>query len=561
VNAPRINVHLFPIATTGWFFIIVFTILFVGYGNGESIALPLGLASFQYLNGLFFDLAIVLVAFILYLAHPLLQRSAFGASQCLDDASLSRKLDELSGAMDVRKPEIRMDSNIRNYDALVFGLRHKTMLLGRGFRLLNAGNQAQTDVRLSHELAHIKNRDVLYTFYSDAIVKVFIAFLAAGFLYFSALVIWEVILGWFNWRNAGHSTAQFYAAWQGWLQNRFGFLVASLVNIVVWTAGLILQHRALLRSRELYADNIAARYVSAEALAQSLAAPVDQDRRGASLRGVFSNHPAPVWRHQAAFNPLLLLQPTLFAALNYGFLVAFLFEAANPLKPLLNKIAGIDPAQNLTLRDVIAAPGTMVATAVLMLAVLPAIVALIGFVFRSAGWLYLSPQNRLEKFRILLGRVIALTVGAYIGATLNPLAVVSFWYAPHRLLQSVNLIEATLFGAIYAGGVGVFGLVILRLISSPRKKPPSRLIWTVLGLFFFVIVNIAFTTGFMSLEMFRSELDYRLPVALALEMTVFWLLAYWIARGTWSFRFQSLKYRPPWLYERMPQPTADKRWD
>jgi hypothetical protein len=198
---------------------------------------------------------------------------------------------------------------------------------------------------------------------------------------------------------------------------------------------------------------------------------------------------------------------------------------------------------------------------VLMLAVLPAIVALIGFVFRSAGWLYLSPQNRLKKFRILLGRVIALTVGAYIGATLNPLAVVSFWYAPHRLLQSVNLIEATLFGAIYAGGVGVFGLVILRLISSPRKKPPSRLIWTVLGLFFFVIVNIAFTTGFMSLEMFRSELDYRLPVALALEMTVFWLLAYWIARGTWSFRFQSLKYRPPWLYERMPQPTADKRWD
>jgi len=139
---------------------------------------------------------------------------------------LHRRVERLSQQADLPKPTIAVaDTQVPN--AFATGRNKKNATVAVTTALLRSLDEDELDGVLAHELAHVKNRDVM-------------VMTIASFL----------------------STIAFFIVRWGWLlggNNRQGapVIVAVLVSIVVWIVSFLLI-RALSRYREYYADRGAA---------------------------------------------------------------------------------------------------------------------------------------------------------------------------------------------------------------------------------------------------------------------------------------------------------------
>jgi heat shock protein HtpX len=139
---------------------------------------------------------------------------------------LHRRIERLSQQADLPKPKVAV-ANTRVPNAFATGRNRKNATVAVTTGLLESLDEDELDGVLAHELAHVKNRDVM-------------VMTIASFL----------------------STIAFFIVRWGWLlggDNRQGahVIVAILVSLVVWVVSFLLI-RALSRYREYSADRGAA---------------------------------------------------------------------------------------------------------------------------------------------------------------------------------------------------------------------------------------------------------------------------------------------------------------
>jgi Zn-dependent protease with chaperone function len=183
----------------------------------------------------------MIVALLFFLAHPRRQKLAFGAAEILAPGShAANRVSEIAELFRISSPVCLVDSDIHHVDALAFGISgRRTILMGRGLLLLLVKRPNEFDVRLAHEIAHIKNGDVDLGYIALGMVT-------ATKILFACLGIVLAIS--FGILSLGH------------FDSRFAIFVVirdigALILATILFAGLILpEYRSFLRSREFYAD-------------------------------------------------------------------------------------------------------------------------------------------------------------------------------------------------------------------------------------------------------------------------------------------------------------------
>jgi hypothetical protein len=134
-----------------------------------------------------------------------------------------------------------------------------------------------------------------------------------------------------------------------WLSRSFGTILVTLPVFMFWGILLFLEYRALLRSRELFADAQAAEWAGDRALLYALHA--DENRRPPTIRErvleIFSAHPLISRRIEAVRAPLTVVKPTALRFLFLGYLFSLAtFMLSNiavmisSLVPEYNKLNG-----------------------------------------------------------------------------------------------------------------------------------------------------------------------------------------------------------------------------
>lgn len=290
--------------------------------------------AFQRISAaLFTALALLPVSVVIYLCHPWWQSRSFGPTESLDEkSSAAARIRELAGKVGVSLPHVLIDKDILHVDAIAFGLPgHRTLLLGRGLLFLHVKRPSEFDVRLAHELTHIKNRDIDFGFAAHALVSstkllMFICFFAwlLPFMHNS----YKLWLSWQPYVAAGHSWLEFahsfgVSAWQ--------FVsITSLTffwTLPFWALLVAYEHRSFLRSREAYADISASNMVSAAALATAV--QIHSGEKMPILFGAFSAHPSTKERLKITANPQAIIAPHPTYLIFFGYLCGITYVLIN----------------------------------------------------------------------------------------------------------------------------------------------------------------------------------------------------------------------------------------
>jgi hypothetical protein len=255
--------------------------------------------------------AALLIAACLYLVHPLLRVRKFGKTKTLDSTSLpASQIAKIAKAIGVASPQVVVDADIHHVDALAFGLPGKRcLLLGRGLLLLFLKRPREFDLRIAHELAHIKSGDVDLGYIARAMTH------ATKIILSSCLLVWLLSFARWTWQQwtiavtAGSNLTTFlnwYLPAAGW--NLSYSAITLLWVLCFWWALISVEYRSFLRSREYYADVLATGMTSIA----NLATAVGNSRGNAlAFREVLAAHPSPSSRLEIATHPERLVQPRL----------------------------------------------------------------------------------------------------------------------------------------------------------------------------------------------------------------------------------------------------------
>jgi hypothetical protein len=255
----------------------------------------------------------MIVALLFFLAHPRRQKLAFGAAEILAPGShAANRVSEIAELFRISSPVCLVDSDIHHVDALAFGISgRRTILMGRGLLLLLVKRPNEFDVRLAHEIAHIKNGDVDLGYIALGMVT-------ATKILFACLGIVLAIS--FGILSLGH------------FDSRFAIFVVirdigALILATILFAGLILpEYRSFLRSREFYADIAASHLFSSASLCTALGEPHSSRD---FFRDIYSAHPDAKTRLLVAQNPIQVLEPKIPYFAFIGLLCGAIFAIMN----------------------------------------------------------------------------------------------------------------------------------------------------------------------------------------------------------------------------------------
>ena len=134
--------------------------------------------------------------------------SSIRPTQLLDPKSPSAiRISELAQRNSVQLPRLLVDKDILHVDAIAFGFPgRRTLLLGKGLLFLYAKRPSEFDVRLVHELTHIKNKDIDFGFVAQALVN------ATKLLMFLCFIAWLLPFA--------HNSFKLWVAWQPYFIRR-----------------------------------------------------------------------------------------------------------------------------------------------------------------------------------------------------------------------------------------------------------------------------------------------------------------------------------------------------
>ncbi len=232
-------------------------------------------------------LLVLVVAWVAYRWRPSWRerRSHLSAVDPVDGAGLLAEVDALSGGGGVRTPSVRIDAANPGVQAFAYGAgRRQRLGLTGGLVVQQVLDPPAFRAVVRHELGHVANRDVAWTYYT---VSVWWSFIAVALV--PVVVVFAI-------------SSPNYVLRLGWRV----LALAALVAVV--GAGL-------LRIREAYADAQAASWGSRDALVRILGtAPDGTGRRPQWLRV----HPTPKERLELLTHPAGLFRADLVTALTTG---------------------------------------------------------------------------------------------------------------------------------------------------------------------------------------------------------------------------------------------------
>ena len=327
---PAIKLEQLPNATKARFALLLTICLASAFAFFQPISILSGEPGWSpqaksLFNGAVGAIAVLLAGSLYYIFHPLFRSRSFGpASEIPGNEPIALRVKEISASLGVPVPRLLMDRNIRNYDALAFGgPGQKTILMGRGNLFLFATQPALFDARLAHEIGHIRNRDIAATFVAEGLIAVLIG----TFLFSLVSWAWNVI----------HTLALYWGSpgLGDWLVSAATMAVGLVFFIVFWLAILMGEQRSFLRSRELYADNVAALTFGSNSISSALATsdPSEKDF-GGRARELFSAHPELSFRRSAVDDPVIIYEPSPGRFAWMGYVVGLLHAVAWTIRDL-----------------------------------------------------------------------------------------------------------------------------------------------------------------------------------------------------------------------------------
>jgi Peptidase family M48 len=347
MSLPRINPNRFPGGSNAHFILICITSFMVSFWAGRYLPIPddfLPSVDWRNLayhnpisgNGLTGIVICVCVATFLFLSHARRQRHAFGEMDELPSHDcLASLVGSLASDMDVRIDRLLVDRDIANADALAFGFLRRTILAGKRLRLMSVVAPSECRARMAHEIAHFRNGDVVYAFLSRALVQANLLLISMVFVWILAQPLAKVISDYLTWSycppmdplcpllSSRHRFVDFLAV-QGsrqlpyYKQTVLSGLIDAAPTAVFWVLLLFLEHRSLLRVREVLADAQAAKLVGPKLMEETLAKGLSSSSVRELLCLPFSAHPSVAERVRLISCPAEVAVPTSFRFLLLG---------------------------------------------------------------------------------------------------------------------------------------------------------------------------------------------------------------------------------------------------
>ncbi|MBB5867575.1 Zn-dependent protease with chaperone function [Allocatelliglobosispora scoriae] len=410
-----------------------------------------------------------LIAVLLYLLHPwlIIRRRRLRPLATAEAADLIRDLDALAHGMGLhRAPVWMVDPYVGTAGAQAFGLPWRYRVsLDAGLIMRYGVDPPVAQAVVLHELAHIRNRDVGRTYLTIAVWR---TFLTVPLTLLIALTVHPGLLStptrWEPQRSA-----------ERWLIDGGNAVAILALGIVVYLA-----RNGILRTRELYADALAARQPSGQALRAvvgSLPWPPPSTPTWLKRAARVGTHPPPATRLATMDDPTRLARVSPWEFAGVGFTASLATQNFDTLSVALSRSANLASVLG-------ALPAGLLIAGYLALTVWRAVTA--------------DPRHRPGR-RAWLGALAAMTAGvaAAIPLTLfasiatgpNYLSPAVLGSAMLVLLLGMTALTAWLFSAMTAAAGSGTGARGRRAVSG---------VAVVTGAALFTIWHWAFYTGSIS---------------------------------------------------------------
>ncbi|MGY3474709.1 M48 family metalloprotease [Bradyrhizobium ottawaense] len=503
-------------------------------------------------GGSFATIVLFLSATLLYLLHPVKRRNSFGPARELDaNDPVTLKIQELCQGLGVATPVLLMDRDIRNHDALAFGLPWKKyLLLGRGLLLLRIKQPDAFDARITHEIGHIRNGDLAITFFAQALVVASSVLLIATVAQYFFMNVAMNYQSWLTWKAAGQPFGAFIAAQIPPLKANLLLLAIATLKSCVWAILLFAEHRSFLRVRELYADSTSAATIGAPSMLEALG----REKRVHSLSSrLFAAHPSIVSRRAAVEAPVTIIAPSLWGVFFLGYVIGLTLAEIRTLRlEGFVSAALIDaspPSNFLEMSQLVySSPKMLALSIVLSLIMFPIAIALGSVMFRCAGVISLGNIRTRSALFHVFAIWLAIALGCCLGTRVNP-AIIDLIWNPGAVtevakLMASDLVLTTIGASIIPLGITACGLLLYRLFRTPHVMAPSKFVWFAMGAcliaffyYFFAGVAVYFSGAPPSVVLIFEGLA-----------VMFFVCSYLIARRTISLRPAPTAPLAPWLF-------------
>lgn len=563
-NSKRLNPFAFPVETDTLFTLFVLAaIMFVlnwlpviGAIVAEMLVghdVPTSSISDNPMVIIGFPALLLAVATVLLFAYPrrIIRAERLTPFDPATDTAFAQELDALKQRAQVGSNYTVMLRKTNQLDGRAFGgPRHFVLRLDEGLRLALRRAPAMMRALTLHELAHLFNRDVVRTYYAQAlwttlVVVVFLPYLAILFLnYIVGTRLAKLAQG-----TATADVAQNLVS----VLPAFVYLVATyLISLLI----VLLLRASLLRAREGYADWRTVFWGEEDGLltllkaAASFHAPPGRRER---LRDLARLHPSPAERLGAVQNPLHLLRVSNGLPFFVGWLaVVTLFGLSSPYLGFLSRwtlftgtwpveyIVGLPASQRTLIEPVLF---VLLTALTVVLAVAPSLAigyAVMGSLGNAVQWQAISSSFRgqpgIKPYIALLIPALSFVIGLYVGIATIPLAgiaievlqgvQVGFWLALPLLVVGVWLCLCL----IHLFSVRLLGKHVGRKSPHWKRRSLSALTTLLLGLFlteFFLVTLINSSQG----ALITSQADAEITEMVRSLLLILPLLAFCLGIG------------------------------
>jgi|GEM_PF-1762373 len=541
--------NLFALAAVMW--VLNWTIMIGAWlevANGDSVSTQTAAVS----SGLWLQIgmpaATIILAVILYFIHPqrIIRRQQLQPFDPMKDAAFSQAIAQLSTVTELPKLPTIMLHQTKHVGGQVFGLRDRYILrLNNGLRLALRKAPATFRAIVLHELAHIANRDVGRTYFSQALWTATIWLTIAPLL---LVLSYELIGSRLPLLLDDSFTAADLQKLLWVSLPDFLFLLFQCGLGLLFVAAI---RASLLRAREIYADWRVATWESEQPLINILkrgasSQPLGFDWKDRLRRGL-RLHPTPTERINFLQEPHRLFIMAYDIPLFVGWLTSTIIFGAGPLYfSLMSSLSQsgdafvliLDSYMQSTSSELIANLMPIVALLTLLLVIIMIIVP-----FMLMAYLALQPvgiqvlhamlrdlflkQRGFDPYARLLLASILLAVGLYLGILTSSYAR-PLWSVDSILLVTVRgIVLFALLLWLCMAGLRYFGGRILGFHTG-KQAPVWK--WRILFIMFSVVLGGLFMLFMIVQYRLLAETSQNSDAMQVAEMeSVLWIMFFAVA--------------------------------